>query len=116
MLPPSAVSPRAFSARVAPRLRRSARLAARAADLNPTSGSRQDLREPGSVAGCACPRRERTGGIAHTGGTARLMAFLRSISRPEAAPLILGDGVCLRGPQMGDHAEWAALRERSRAF
>jgi ribosomal-protein-alanine N-acetyltransferase len=44
------------------------------------------------------------------------MAFLRSISRPEAAPLILGDGVCLRGPQMGDHAEWAALRERSRAF
>ncbi|MGB5950058.1 MAG: GNAT family protein [Parvibaculum sp.] len=44
------------------------------------------------------------------------MAFLRSISRPEPAPLIIGDGVRLRSPQMGDYEEWAALREKSRAF
>ncbi len=44
------------------------------------------------------------------------MAFLRSISRPEPAPLVIGDGVRLRSPQMGDYEEWAALREKSRAF
>ena len=31
-------------------------------------------------------------------------------------PAIVGDGVYLRMPQMADHAEWAALREASRAF
>ncbi len=31
-------------------------------------------------------------------------------------PAIAGDGVMLRAPQSSDHAEWAALRETSRAF
>jgi ribosomal-protein-alanine N-acetyltransferase len=44
------------------------------------------------------------------------MAFLRSISKPEVAPLLTGEGVKLRGPLMGDFAEWAALREKSRDF
>lgn len=44
------------------------------------------------------------------------MAFLRSMSRPETPPVVVGDGVFLRGPQMADYAEWAVLRERSRAF
>jgi [ribosomal protein S5]-alanine N-acetyltransferase len=44
------------------------------------------------------------------------MAFLRSMTRPEIAPLITGEGVYLRGPTMGDYAEWAELRARSRNF
>ncbi len=44
------------------------------------------------------------------------MAFLRSMSKPEMAPFVVGDGVYLRGPQMADFAEWASLRERSRDF
>lgn len=44
------------------------------------------------------------------------MAFLRSLSRPETTPVVVGDGVYLRGPQMGDHAEWAMLRAKSRDF
>lgn len=44
------------------------------------------------------------------------MTFLRSISRPDVAPVVAGDGVFLRGPQLGDYAEWATLRERSRSF
>lgn len=44
------------------------------------------------------------------------MAFLRSISKPDPASLILGDGVYLRVPQMSDFAEWAALRDESRDF
>lgn len=44
------------------------------------------------------------------------MAFLRSMSKPEMAPFVVGDSVYLRGPQMADFAEWAALRERSREF
>ncbi|PCJ69417.1 MAG: 30S ribosomal protein S5 alanine N-acetyltransferase [Rhodobiaceae bacterium] len=44
------------------------------------------------------------------------MAFLRSITRSEVAPLVIGQGVYLRGPTMGDYAEWAELRTRSRAF
>ncbi|MGB3809605.1 MAG: GNAT family protein [Parvibaculum sp.] len=44
------------------------------------------------------------------------MAFLRSISKPDTSPLVIGDGVWLRGPQISDHAEWAALREVSREF
>ncbi|MEQ8281898.1 MAG: GNAT family protein [Parvibaculum sp.] len=44
------------------------------------------------------------------------MAFLRSISKPDTAPLILGDGVYLRTPQPGDYSAWAGLRESSRDF
>lgn len=44
------------------------------------------------------------------------MAFLRSISRPEVAPVVIGDGLYLRAPQLADYAEWASLRERSRDF
>jgi [ribosomal protein S5]-alanine N-acetyltransferase len=44
------------------------------------------------------------------------MAFFRSVSLSEPVPVIDGDGVMLRAPVMGDYAEWAALRELSRAF
>ena len=44
------------------------------------------------------------------------MAFLRSIAKPDTAPLILGEGVYLRTPQPGDYAAWAQLRENSRDF
>lgn len=44
------------------------------------------------------------------------MVFLKSMTRPEVAPLVRGEGVYLRGPHMGDYAEWAELRARSRAF
>lgn len=44
------------------------------------------------------------------------MAFLRSISKPDPASLIIGDGIALRAPQLTDYAEWSGLRERSRDF
>ena len=44
------------------------------------------------------------------------MAFFRTVSFNDTMPAILGDGVTLRVPQYGDHAEWAALREASREF
>ena len=44
------------------------------------------------------------------------MAFFRSVSLSEPVPVIDGHGVMLRAPVMGDYAEWAALREQSRAF
>ena len=44
------------------------------------------------------------------------MAFFRTVSFNETTPAITGDGVVLRMPQPGDHAEWAALRETSRNF
>lgn len=44
------------------------------------------------------------------------MVFLRSMTRPEVAPLVTGDGVYLRGPTMNDYMEWAELRARSRTF
>ena len=44
------------------------------------------------------------------------MAFFRTATFAEALPAIEGAGVTLRQPQMSDHAEWAALREKSRAF
>ncbi|MBX3495404.1 MAG: GNAT family N-acetyltransferase [Parvibaculum sp.] len=44
------------------------------------------------------------------------MAFLRSITKPDTAPLILGEGVYLRTPQPGDYSTWAQLRENSRDF
>src|SRR5260370_18416924 len=44
------------------------------------------------------------------------MAFFRTINFAEPLPIIEGDGVVLRTPQMTDFEEWAALREASRAF
>ena len=44
------------------------------------------------------------------------MAFFRTVSSNETLPAIAGAGVTLRVPQGGDYAEWAALRESSRAF
>ena len=44
------------------------------------------------------------------------MAFFRTVSSNETLPAIAGAGVTLRVPQSGDYAEWAALREASRAF
>ena len=44
------------------------------------------------------------------------MAFFRSVSFSETLPTIEGNGVILRSPQMADYGEWAALRDRSRAF
>jgi ribosomal-protein-alanine N-acetyltransferase len=44
------------------------------------------------------------------------MALFRNVSLSEQPPLIEGSGVFLRAPQMGDFAEWAALREESRDF
>jgi len=44
------------------------------------------------------------------------MAFFRTVSINETMPAIAGAGVTLRAPQGSDHAEWAALREASRAF
>ena len=42
------------------------------------------------------------------------MAFFRTVSSSEALPVISGEGVILRAPQMADFAEWSALRELSR--
>jgi [ribosomal protein S5]-alanine N-acetyltransferase len=44
------------------------------------------------------------------------MAFFRTVSLPETPPAIERYGVLLRPPQMADYAEWADLREKSRAF
>ena len=44
------------------------------------------------------------------------MALFRTINLGDQPPLIEGAGVFLRAPQTGDYAEWAALREASRAF
>src|SRR5438105_14908908 len=44
------------------------------------------------------------------------MAFFRTVSFSEPLPIIEGDGVFLRAPQMVDFPDWAALRESSRAF
>src|SRR5262249_18771984 len=44
------------------------------------------------------------------------MALFRTINLADQPPLIEGVGVFLRAPQSGDYAEWAALRETSRAF
>src|SRR5471030_2140041 len=44
------------------------------------------------------------------------MAFFRTVTSNETLPAVAGDGVTLRVPQGGDYAEWAALRETSRAF
>jgi ribosomal-protein-alanine N-acetyltransferase len=44
------------------------------------------------------------------------MAFFRTVSFSEPLPVVEGDGVFLRAPQMADFPEWVALRETSRAF
>jgi ribosomal-protein-alanine N-acetyltransferase len=44
------------------------------------------------------------------------MAFFRTVSSNDTMPGISGAGVTLRPPHSGDFAEWAALRETSRAF
>jgi ribosomal-protein-alanine N-acetyltransferase len=44
------------------------------------------------------------------------MAFLRSVPLSESGPVIRGDPVWLRVPQMGDYAEWATLRRASESF
>lgn len=44
------------------------------------------------------------------------MAFLRVTSVYDVGPAISGRGLFLRTPAHGDYAEWAALREESRAF
>jgi [ribosomal protein S5]-alanine N-acetyltransferase len=44
------------------------------------------------------------------------MAFFRSMPMSEALPVVSGDGVFLRTPQMSDFPEWAEMRERSRSF
>jgi ribosomal-protein-alanine N-acetyltransferase len=44
------------------------------------------------------------------------MALFRTVNFSEQPPLVEGAGVFLRAPQSGDFAEWAALREASRAF
>jgi ribosomal-protein-alanine N-acetyltransferase len=44
------------------------------------------------------------------------MAFFRTANFAEPLPSIGGDGVALRAPQPADYAEWAELREASRAF
>ncbi|HEV2957753.1 MAG TPA: GNAT family protein [Xanthobacteraceae bacterium] len=44
------------------------------------------------------------------------MALFRTINLADQPPLIEGAGVFLRAPQSSDYAEWAALRETSRAF
>jgi ribosomal-protein-alanine N-acetyltransferase len=44
------------------------------------------------------------------------MAFFRSIQLSETHPVVQGDGVFLRAPQMADFNAWSALRDKSRDF
>ena len=44
------------------------------------------------------------------------MAFFRTAGLAESMSAVEGERVALRMPQMSDFPEWAALRERSRAF
>lgn len=44
------------------------------------------------------------------------MAFLRSVSAPESGPVVCGDRVHLRVPQIHDYVAWAELRAQSRDF
>ena len=44
------------------------------------------------------------------------MAFFRTVTLSELTPMISGDGVVLRPPQMSDCSEWIRLREGSREF
>jgi ribosomal-protein-alanine N-acetyltransferase len=49
-------------------------------------------------------------------GSTGTMAFFRSIQLSETHPVVQGDGVFLRAPQMADFNAWSALREQSRDF
>jgi ribosomal-protein-alanine N-acetyltransferase len=44
------------------------------------------------------------------------MALFRTVTLSEPLPVIAGERVVMRAPQMGDYAEWAQLREQSRHF
>jgi len=44
------------------------------------------------------------------------MAFFRTVSLPEPATTVTGDGVGLRAPIMSDYPQWAELRAASRDF
>lgn len=44
------------------------------------------------------------------------MAFFRTINFSDPSPLIVGEDVTLRTPQVTDYNEWVALREQSREF
>jgi ribosomal-protein-alanine N-acetyltransferase len=44
------------------------------------------------------------------------MAFFRTVNYSEPLPVVAGEGVFLRAPQLSDYAEWARLRELSRDF
>ena len=44
------------------------------------------------------------------------MAFFRTASPTETFPVVAGETVLLRAPQMADYAEWTALRAASRDF
>jgi ribosomal-protein-alanine N-acetyltransferase len=44
------------------------------------------------------------------------MAFLRSVPLAETGPILRGDRVWLRPPQMSDYGEWAQLRGSSETF
>ncbi len=44
------------------------------------------------------------------------MAFLKSVSVTETGPVVRGESVTLRTPQISDYAEWAELRAMSRDF
>jgi ribosomal-protein-alanine N-acetyltransferase len=44
------------------------------------------------------------------------MAFLRSVPLVDGGPIVRGDRVYMRPPQMSDHADWAALRGASESF
>jgi ribosomal-protein-alanine N-acetyltransferase len=44
------------------------------------------------------------------------MAFLRSVPLMDAGPIVRGERVFMRPPQMGDYADWAALRGASDGF
>jgi ribosomal-protein-alanine N-acetyltransferase len=44
------------------------------------------------------------------------MAFFRTLAAAETVPVLNGDGVTLRIPQMSDYPAWSALREQSRSF
>lgn len=44
------------------------------------------------------------------------MAFFRTVNLSEPVPVISGESVYLRAPQLADYAEWAELREASRSF
>jgi [ribosomal protein S5]-alanine N-acetyltransferase len=54
--------------------------------------------------------------VRETSAAESSMAFFRTVSLPETPPAIERYGVLLRPPQTADYAEWASLRERSRAF